>query len=221
MKKWSKILSQKRFKEVSNILSEKLFILHPDYRSILLQHNSACYDVEHFSLVEACPESLDSVRFREEQAKKRNITISKLKSYSKEMHNKCKEGLENIVDKLRTVILTEVNADEPEKKTNDEKSKAFEQLGFPESITYRYRSEMRSEFIKFLRLAYLLDFIVIQALGNLYISNVKGFLEVFEAKSLLAHEGELIGKVANAEGPNIFKQDDEPLFTVDMSLKPF
>ena len=65
-----------------------------------------------------------------------------------------------------------------------------------------------------MRLAYLLDFIVIQALGNLYISNVKNFFEVFEAKSLLAHEGELIGKVANTEGPNIFKQDEEPLFTV-------
>ena len=84
---------------------------------------------------------------------------------------------------MRTMILTEVSGDEPEKKTNDEKSKAFEQLGFPDNITYGYRSKMRTEFIKFLRLAYLLDFIVIQALGNLYIANVKNFFEVFENKN--------------------------------------
>lgn len=56
---------------------------------------------------------------------------------------------------------------------------------------------MRTEFIKFLRLAYLLDFIVIQALGNLYIENVRDFFDIFENKNLLAHEGGLLGKVSN------------------------
>ena len=220
MKKWLKILSQKRFKEVSEVLGEKLFILQSDYRAILLQHNSICYDVEHFSLVEAGPESLGPVEFREEQAKKRNVTISKLKACSKEMHNKCREGLENIVERMKGDIISEVNAEEPEKKTNDEKSKAFEQLGFPDNISYGQRSKMRTEFIKFLRLAYLLDFIVVQALGNLYISNVSDFFDVFEVKNELAHEGQLVGHTSNNEGANVFKQEEEPLFTVEMSLKP-
>jgi hypothetical protein len=51
MKKWLKILSQERFKKVSDILGEKLFILNPDYRHILLAHNSLCYDIEHLKLI--------------------------------------------------------------------------------------------------------------------------------------------------------------------------
>lgn len=58
MKKWLKILSQERFKKVSDILSERLFILNPDYRNILLSHNNLCYSIEHFKLVELPSDSL-------------------------------------------------------------------------------------------------------------------------------------------------------------------
>jgi dynein heavy chain len=72
MKKWLKILSQERFKKVSEVLSERLFILNPDYRSILIAHNSMCYDIEHFKLVELPNDSLNIVDFKQEQFKRRN-----------------------------------------------------------------------------------------------------------------------------------------------------
>ena len=36
---------------------------------------------------------------------------------------------------------------------------------------------MRGEFVRFLRLAYLLDFIAIQSLGKVYVSSAEDFLE--------------------------------------------
>lgn len=57
-----------------------------------------------------------------------------MKSCSAELHEKCELGLQNIVEKMRNKILGDLSSEESEKKTSDEKSKAFEQLGFPENI---------------------------------------------------------------------------------------
>lgn len=65
---------------------------------------------------------------------------------------------------------------------------------------------MRAEFIRFLRLAYLLDFIVVQSLGTLYVSNVKIFLESFTDKNSQKTMEPLLGKVVNTEGQLIYKQ---------------
>ena len=44
-------------------------------------------------------------------------------------------------------------------------------------MSYGHRSMMRAEFVRFLRLAYLLDFICIQSLGNIYINSADDFLK--------------------------------------------
>ena len=43
----------------------------------------------------------------------------------------------------------------------DDRKAAIENLGFPENMNYGHRAMMRSEFVRFLRLAYLLDFIAV------------------------------------------------------------
>jgi len=58
----------------------------------------------------------------------------------------------------------------------DVKKAALESLGFPSNMSYGHRSMMRAEFVRFLRLAYLLDFICIQSLGNIYINSADAFL---------------------------------------------
>jgi dynein heavy chain len=77
---------------------------------------------------------------------------------------------------------------------------------------------MRSEFIRFLRLAYLLDFIVVQSLGTLYITNAKNFLANFTEKNSIKTMENLLGSVTNTDGVLIYKQASEPLFTIDMTL---
>lgn len=196
-----------------------MFILNQDYRSILLSHNSLCYDIEHFKLVELPNDSLNIVDFKQEQFKRRNEVVHQLKRCSKELHEKCEVGLQTIVEKLRNTILGDLSSEDTEKKASDEKSKAFEQLGFPENIRYGHRSDMRAEFIRFLRLAYLLDFIVVQSLGTLYVSNVKTFLDNFVEKNGQKAMEPLLGHVVNTEGQLIYKQATEPFITIEMSLQ--
>jgi dynein heavy chain len=54
-----------------------------------------------------------------------------------------------------------------------ESSTVFEKLGFPEGMTYGHRSSLRRECSRFLRFAYLIDFLSLEALANIYISSVE------------------------------------------------
>jgi dynein heavy chain len=49
----------------------------------------------------------------------------------------------------------------------------FEKLGFPEGMTYGHRSSLRKECSRFLRFAYLVDFLSLEALAFIYIASVK------------------------------------------------
>lgn len=48
----------------------------------------------------------------------------------------------------------------------------FEKLGFPEGMTYGHRSSLRKECSRFLRFAYLVDFLSLEALANIYTGSV-------------------------------------------------
>jgi len=49
----------------------------------------------------------------------------------------------------------------------------FEKLGFPEGMTYGHRSSLRKECSRFLRFAYLVDFLSLEALKNIYLGSVR------------------------------------------------
>lgn len=53
----------------------------------------------------------------------------------------------------------------------------FEKLGFPEGMTYGHRSSLRKECSRFLRFAYLVDFLSLEALSNIYIGSVGDMVE--------------------------------------------
>lgn len=50
---------------------------------------------------------------------------------------------------------------------------AFVELGFSRNITFDNRAMARGEFIRFIRLAFLLDFISVEALGNMVVANIE------------------------------------------------
>ncbi len=62
-------------------------------------------------------------------------------------------------------LISRCSSDEYDSKEDqktsglDYKAKIFSELGFPNSITFGDKSKVRAEFLKFLRLAYLLDFL--------------------------------------------------------------
>ena len=53
----------------------------------------------------------------------------------------------------------------------------FEKLGFPEGMTYGHRSSLRKECSRFLRFAYLVDFLSLESLTNIYIGSVKDMIK--------------------------------------------
>jgi dynein heavy chain len=56
-------------------------------------------------------------------------------------------------------------------------SNTFEKLGFPEGMTYGHRSSLRKECSRFLRFAYLVDFLSLEALANIYTGSVRDMIE--------------------------------------------
>lgn len=56
-------------------------------------------------------------------------------------------------------------------------SSVFENLGFPDHMTYGHRSNLRKECSRFLRFAYLVDFLALESLTSIYLDTVREFIE--------------------------------------------
>jgi len=71
----------------------------------------------------------------------------------------------------------------PEPKNNavsmkkKETNSVYERLEFPAGMTYAHRSSLRKECSRFLRFAYLADFLSLEALSTIYIDSVKEMIE--------------------------------------------
>jgi len=48
------------------------------------------------------------------------------------------------------------------------KETAYENLGFPDNMSYEDRSELRKECCKFIKFSYLIDFVTLSSLKNIY-----------------------------------------------------
>lgn len=101
-----------------------------------------------------------------------------------------------MLHELRDRIIAELALDEEQRKNNPSSSSAamnqanqnagmkrkksnsvFENLGFPDHMTYGHRSNLRKECSRFLRFAYLVDFLALESLCSIYIDSVREFLE--------------------------------------------
>jgi len=88
--------------------------------------------------------------------------------------------------------VSEIQLDEDRKKNNPintsttinikkkAQSNVFEKLGFPEGMTYGHRSSLRKECSRFLRFAYLVDFLSLEALKNIYLGSVRDMITRLE-----------------------------------------
>jgi dynein heavy chain, axonemal len=57
-------------------------------------------------------------------------------------------------------------------------------LGFSSSISFGHRSTVRTEFMKFLRLAYLLDFLAVDSLGKMVMGSLQSFMDMLYGGSI-------------------------------------
>lgn len=96
----------------------------------------------------------------------------------------------------------------------------FEKLGFPEGMTYGHRSSLRKECSRFLRFAYLVDFLSLESLANIYVGSVSEMIRRLEELDYLCDMDKVMAMdfdEANRQ-PAPPQRGREPLFYVSVQL---
>ena len=160
LKKWMKVISSEKFKSISKVLDEKMFLTNMMYQKILVNHKTLCADMENLSFVTFAgrdPISKEDLLIKKsDNTKEFNISLA---AFSKKMHENSINGINVILKTLRN-------------KIKKEDSKKEDALGFPENMNYGDRSMMRTELIRIIRMSYLIEFVAIETLGRCYIKNI-------------------------------------------------
>lgn len=103
-----------------------------------------------------------------------------------------------------------------QKNTNS----VFETLGFPEGMTYGHRSSLRKECSRFLRFAYLIDFLSLESLSNVYTGSVQDLIYRLSALDEIAEMDKIM--TSNIEEANRNQsgpvRGNEPMFYIKVQL---
>jgi dynein heavy chain len=134
--------------------------------------------------------------FTEAQDERSDHIKEEIQRFSVKSRENIRECIASVVSELRTRILSEIALDEDRKKNNPIQSQntvsmkrktssnVFEKLGFPEGMSYGHRASLRKECSRFLRFAYLIDFLSLESLANIYTGSVKDMIERLEELDL-------------------------------------
>lgn len=98
-------------------------------------------------------------------------------------------------------------------------SNVFEKLGFPEGMTYGHRSSLRKECSRFLRFAYLVDFLSLEALSNIYIGSVKDMIKRIDDLNNECDIEAVMNTDFSDQNQSSVPRGQEPLFFVSAELQ--
>jgi len=127
--------------------------------------------------------------FADLQVNRTKAISDEIQRYSDKCRENIRECISKVLSELRTRIVSEIALDEERKKNNPiqsnntvtmkrkASSNVFEKLGFPPGMTYGHRSSLRKECSRFLRFAFLVDFLSYEALANIYLGSVRDMIE--------------------------------------------
>lgn len=174
----------------------------------------------------------DIITFTEGQKERRKDISDSITKISERSRDNVFECIAKVMNELRVRILSEIRLDEDRKKNNPIQSSntivmkrkasnnTFEKLGFPEGMTYGHRSSLRKECSRFLRFAYLVDFLSLESLANIYIGSVKDLIDRLK----ILDDNCDMHKVMTMDFDEAMRQPappqrgSEPLFTVNLTL---
>jgi len=196
LRMWRKnIISHKRAK-ARRMLEEKLFILDDIFRDKLLKHREQCIEMQKLRFVDLAKASTECANledFSADQSKHKELVSEKIQNCSERCRVNVKSAIDKMLNELRERIVAELSLDEEQRKNNPSSSamnqaggnasmkgkksnSVFENLGFPDHMTYGHRSNLRKECSRFLRYAYLVDFLAMESLTAIYIDTVEEFI---------------------------------------------
>ena len=206
-----------------------------DHFSVHLgKHRSLMLDMEELRFVDSLKngETKDIITFTEGQKDRRKEIAESIVKISERSRDNVFECISKVMHELRERIVTEITLDEERKKNNPIQSSntivmkrkasnnVFEKLGFPEGMTYGHRSSLRKVCSRFLRFAYLVDFLSLESLANIYIGSVKDLIDRLQSLD----ENCDMQKVMTMDFDEVMRQPappqrgSEPLFSVSLTL---
>jgi len=193
MRMWKKTIKHNNRMKAKNALEEKLFMLQNHFRDHLAIHRKYMIDMQGLSFVDKCCGDVKSISdFEQAQNEKRNQTERRIRAFSATAHENINKCVQKVLSELRNRIVSEITLDEERKRSNPiqssnaatmkrkEASDAFDKLGFPAGMTYGHRSSLRKECSRFLRFAYLVDFLALESLAGIYTNSVTAMIERLE-----------------------------------------
>ena len=134
-----------------------------------------------------------------------------------------------MLSELRERIISELALDEEQRKNNPSSSltqtnnaatikrkkdnSVFENLGFPDHMTYGHRANLRKECSRFLRYAYLIDFLAMEGLSQIYLDSVREI--ILKLKRLDEYNNSAL-----TEHDMYHSRGIEPMFSVNIVFHP-
>ena len=186
LKIWRREILYTKRKQVIDELGDKLFYLNDIYRDYILQHRKTMCKMSKFRLIEISRQSEDVTvdEFSRRQKKKQKIIEDKIAECSNTSREKFVNLIEKSLDRLKIIVKEEEKLKNKKHKNNNNKSlktnEVFKKLGFSGDLSYGHRAALRRECTCFLRLSYLIDFLAIKSLSDIYLNTIIDVKEVLQ-----------------------------------------
>lgn len=165
-------------------------MLQDHFREHLAKHRSMMLDMSRNKFVDTCetqePKKLEE--FAKAQMDRREKMQRAVVDTSLKSRANIKECVDKVLRELRHRIVGEITLEE-KRKTSAPQAKSgtniatsvkrrdtssnYDKLGFPAGMTYAHRSSLRKECTRFLRFAYLVDFLSLESLSQIYIGSLQ------------------------------------------------
>ena len=228
MRNWKKTIKQQNRLTAKSQLEEKLFSLQSHFSEHLMIHRRFMIDMSTLKFIDICRGDCQNLNgFKDAQENARKKAVKDIQKFSLKSRSNIQTCISKVLQELRNRIMSEITLDEERKRTNPIQSSnaatmkkkdtndTFENLDFPTGMTYGHRSSLRKVCSRFLRFAYLVDFLSMESLANVYKNSITEMMVRLE--ELDVHGNENLSKVMimdfdDANGAGAAQRGYEPLF---------
>lgn len=233
MRQWKKSIKDQHRDKVRNKLVENLFILQEHFRHHLFKHRQHMLEMSNQNFIDTCynAEARKLDQFGGAQESKRLELTKKITDTSKISRQNINDCFEKVLGGLRYRINQEIlvedtrRSDNPEPKNNvmalkkPQVNDGYNALGFPPGMTYAHRSSLRRECSRFLRFAYLADFLSLEALSKIYIGSLQIMIDRIEGlDEHVKMEEIMVMEFDDSNTTGQAQRGKEPLFYTEVTL---
>ena len=208
---WKRNVNRLRREKKKQKLVESLYLVDPNYATVLATHKAICCEIEKHKFIEipGHMEGLTLDFLLNHQHLRREELSKRLAEYATKLWDNVNAGIGVIMDKLREGIVSSIALDEQHRRISAAQpvfptrrrtnNALYDKLGFPENMNFGHRALLRTQCSRYLRFSFLADFYVMEALRNIYTTSVREL--VSKLRKLCGLYDEPDGKVRRAKQP--------------------